>query len=129
MLPSFRMTLAALALSLAGNAVAADAAFPATGHVYEARFSAETVFRLDFRQPQQLTYTVLAGPTRGKTETVHYTAVPVAPNIFMVYWQEADGTRVVHVENFQREHVWTNIALPDGGFLHLDAPLTQDKSS
>jgi hypothetical protein len=121
------LVVSALLFGFAAMASAADAqeAFPAVGHVYEAHFSADTVFKLDFTQAGQMTYTSLAGPTRGKVETVHYTAVPVQPPAFMVYWREADGTRVVHVENFGRGHVWTNIALPGGEFVHLDGELKQ----
>jgi len=33
----------------------------------------------------------------------------VADNVFMVYWLEANGMAVVHVQNWNTKDVWTNI--------------------
>lgn len=42
----------------------------------------------------------------------------------MVYWHEPDSvTNVVHVENFKKKIVYTNIAAKDGSFTHLKGTL------
>ena len=99
-----------------------ESRFPAPGHSYEVRFGALS-FRLDFNADgKALTFTGIGDTTTPK-QTVHYTAVPIRPGVFMVYWTEADGTKVVHVEDFERGLVHTNIAGPDGSFTNLSGVL------
>jgi len=42
----------------------------------------------------------------------------------MVYWSEASTkANVVHVQNWNTHEVYTNIANPDGSFIHLKGTL------
>lgn len=94
--------------------------YPAPGHVYEARFG-ELAYHLDFKADgKTMTFSSVgsAQPVAEAVVTVQYTAVAVAEGVFMVYWKEPDGTTVVHVEDFGRSIVHTNITLPDHTFLN-----------
>ena len=38
---------------------------------------------------------------------------PITDGIFLVTWQESDKTTVVHIENYNRQTIVTNITEPD----------------
>jgi hypothetical protein len=87
--------------------------FPGIGHKYLVDFGAFRV-ELSFTSSTSLTYTPLAPDgSRGKSETVIIAVEPIAAEIFLVTWQEADKTTVVHVEDFGQKTIITNITNPD----------------
>jgi hypothetical protein len=45
----------------------------------------------------------------GDSETVQIAVTPIRPGVFLICWQEADKTTVVHVEDFENGIVHTNI--------------------
>jgi hypothetical protein len=94
--------------------------FPGAGHIYYADFGVFSA-TLDFESDEVLTYTTSA----GETETVQITAVRLRNKLWEVYWQEADGTTVVHVQDFQNGTVRTHLTRPTGEFLVLDGSLTK----
>lgn len=82
------------------------------------------VFELNFKDNKHMTFTSLAGETKGYTEDVEYTAVEVSPNVFMVYWKELKtNTNVIHLQNYNTHQVWTNIASKDASFIHLNGTI------
>lgn len=101
--------------------------YPAVGHVFEARFG-DLAYHLDF-QPDGRTMTFSsvgkAIPVAQPKVTVNYSAVPIAPDVFMVYWTEPDGSTVTHVEDFAHGKVHTNITLPDHRFLNYTGSFTR----
>jgi hypothetical protein len=99
--------------------------YPAPGHTYNVNFG-DTAFRLEFHpDAQTMTFTGLGEALEETHETIHYTAVPVRPNVFMVYWQEANKTTVVHVQDFENQTVHTNITTPDQQFYNLSGTMTR----
>ncbi|HEX3641893.1 MAG TPA: hypothetical protein VHV10_11430 [Ktedonobacteraceae bacterium] len=98
--------------------------FPGAGHVFIADFSI-AIFRLNFHSDTEMTFTVLKGPNTGFSETVHIMVTRVRPCVFIVTWKEADGSTVVHVEDFAKGIVFSNVTLPDGTFLHFKGTLTK----
>ncbi len=91
--------------------------FPAVGHVYEAHFGS-WVHHLHFESETVMTLTNAEGPFAGTSETVQIAVTPIRPGVFLICWQEADKTTVVHVEDFENGIVHTNITKPRGGFIH-----------
>lgn len=94
--------------------------YPAIGHVFEARFG-DLAYHLSFQlDGETMTFSSVgeAEPVADAVVTVKYTAVEIAPLVFMVYWTEPDGSTVTHVEDFQQQAVHTNITLPDHQFLN-----------
>lgn len=82
-------------------------------------------FRNSFSDNLHMHFEGLDGDYKGQTDDVEYTAVEVARRVFMVYWSEPKSkARVVHVQNYNDNTVWTNIAYPDGSFYHLSGTLT-----
>lgn len=49
-----------------------------------------------------LTFEVVGGPFAGVRGEARYEAHEIAPDVWMITWQEADGATVVHVDDFAR---------------------------
>lgn len=89
-------------------------AFPAVGHRYFVDFVAFRV-ELQFTSDTSLTY-YNVGPS-GEivgSETVTIKVEPITDKIFLVTWQESDKTTVVHIEDYERQTIVTNITSPPG---------------
>lgn len=102
-----------------------QAAFPAAGHSYLVDFGGGNAFRIDFRSDSEMVFTKQAEPRKGLVETVHFTYKAVRDDVFLVYWQEADKTTVVHVEDFGQGIIYSNITGPDGSFFNGSSTLTR----
>jgi hypothetical protein len=90
--------------------------FPAVGHRYFVDFQAFQV-ELDFTSETVLTYYNLdKDGNRVGSETVTIKVEPITEGIFLVTWQESDKTTVVHVEDYNRHTIVTNITEPDLSF-------------
>lgn len=90
--------------------------FPAVGREYLVDFKSFRVI-LSFASDTSLTYTVLnSDGSSGQIETVNIRVESIVSLIFLVTWQEADKTTVVHVENYANNTIVTNITNPDGSF-------------
>jgi len=88
-------------------------AFPAVGHRYFVDFVAFRV-ELEFMSDTALTYYNL--DANGKivgSETVTIKVEPITDRIFLVTWQEFDKTTVVHIEDYEKQIIITNITNPD----------------
>jgi hypothetical protein len=104
-------------------------AFPAVGHQYLVDFT-EFKVKLSFTSATSLTYTTLnPDGSPGQVETVVIAVESIAPSLFLVTWQEADKTTVVHIEDYGHNTIITNITNPDhsfeqhhGTFQQIDAP-------
>ena len=98
--------------------------FPAVGHVYEANFGG-WVHHLHFESETVMTLTNIEGPYSGVSETVQIAVTPIRQGIFLICWQEADKTTVVHVEDFENGIVHTNVTEPRGVFIHRSGTLKE----
>jgi glyoxylase-like metal-dependent hydrolase (beta-lactamase superfamily II) len=104
-------------------AAEAKPAYPAAGKKMAVSFG-ETTFELNFHDDKSMSYIGTAGMFKGMGDDVQYTAVPIRPQVFMVYWHEPKtGSNVVHVQDFENGIVYTNIAQTDGQFLHMQGKL------
>lgn len=100
-------------------------AFPAIGRRYLADYG-QVVFLVDFATDgKTLRWAEAAAPdfdAAAHTET--YSATQVRPGVFWVTWQEADGTTVSHVEDFENDVVHASITTPAREFLTLTGQWT-----
>lgn len=100
-------------------------AFPAPGHIYEARFD-NMAFHLKFHHDgKTMQFAPAATADFNTAQAVTYRAVAIRPGVFMVTWTEADRTTVTHVEDFEAGQVHTNITQPDLTFLNLSGSWTK----
>ncbi|GAB0155818.1 MBL fold metallo-hydrolase [Chryseobacterium sp. Alg-005] len=87
--------------------------YPAIGRKVEADLGGMK-FVLEFKDHKTMTFVGTEGTLKGATDTVQYTAVEVAKNVFMVYWHEPKrGDNVTHVQDYSNNVVYTNIAGTD----------------
>ncbi len=98
--------------------------FPGIGHMYEANFGS-WVFHLHFLSETVMTLTNAEGPFKGTSETVQMAVTPIRPGVFMISWQEADKTTVVHIEDFANGIAHTNVTEPNGVFLRRSGTLKE----
>jgi len=97
--------------------------YPAIGHKVEVDFGT-LKFILDFKDNKEMSFTGVSENVKGNTDTVQYTAVEVAKNIFMVYWHEPKlGSNVTHIQDYNKNIIYTNIAETNGSFTHLKGTL------
>ena len=111
--------------------------FPAVGHKYLVDFTAPGAqFRvqLDFTSDTSLTYTGIdadGNPIPDSSETVVITVEPIRDQLFLVTWQEGEGTTVVHLEDYKMNTIITNITSPASdpkakpAFLNFHGTMTQ----
>jgi hypothetical protein len=93
--------------------------FPAVGHKYLVAFKSQDGARrfrvqLDFHSLTSLTYTGVGsdGALSGDSETVTITVDPIRDLLFLVTWKEQFGTTVVHLEDYTKNSIITNITSP-----------------
>ena len=93
--------------------------YPAIGRKVEVNFGAMQ-FVLDYKDNKTMSFS----GTGNAKDTVQYTATEVAQNVFMVYWSEPVlKAMVTHIQDYNKGIVYTNIAYPNGEFLHLNGTL------
>ena len=96
--------------------------FKPAGHQYDVDFG---VFKthLNFISDKVLTFP----GTDGKPATVKIHPVKIRDNVYLVTWEEDNGSKVIHLEDFENNVIFTNVAFPDGTFLRLQGKITQAK--
>jgi hypothetical protein len=99
---------------------------PIVGHSFKADFG-NFVFKLRFDSEESMTYTALMKSDSGKSETVTIRKTQLRPNVYMIYWKEKSGNTVTHVEDFEKQIIYTNITVPNGNFINLKGTLTSLK--
>jgi hypothetical protein len=99
-----------LVIASAGVSTMASA-FPAVGHRYRVDFVAFRV-ELEFTSDTSLTYYNLDGDKIVGQQTVTIKVEPITDQIFLVTWQESDNTTVVHIEDYAKSTIVTNITSP-----------------
>lgn len=93
-------------------------AFPAVGHKYLVDFTAPGArFRVQlyFESDTSLTYTAVdrdGNLVPDSSETVTIAVEPIRDQLFLVTWQEGEGTTVVHLEDYKLNTIITNITSP-----------------
>ncbi len=88
-------------------------AFPGVGHRYRVDFGAFRV-ELHFISETSMTYAGI-GPDGKPADTptqVTITIRPIRDQLFLVTWQEANSTTVVHLEDYKENTIVTHITSP-----------------
>lgn len=93
------------------------------GNKFKADFG-EMAFELNFESETQLTWRAFNNSQLGAIETVQIQKTEIRPNVYMVTWKEKSGTTVTHLEDFEKQIVYTNITTPDHNFINLKGKLT-----
>lgn len=72
---------------------------------------------------ETLTFLVTRGSLSGKTETLPCVCEEVAPDVWMVSWQEVDSLTVTQIQNFATGRLWGTVTTPDLQFVHTSGTL------
>src|SRR5947208_4534775 len=94
--------------------------FKPAGHQYDVDFGAFKT-HLNFISDKELTFPGMD----GKPATVRIHPVKIRDNVYLVTWEEDNGSKVIHVEDFENHIIYTNVAFPVGSFLRLQGRVTQ----
>jgi hypothetical protein len=65
------------------------------------------------------------GPLAGKQELLSVTIVSVRDALFVVSWQEADSSTVVHVEDFESCSLVSCVTTADAKFLQFQGAMVR----
>ncbi|WBV55966.1 MBL fold metallo-hydrolase [Chryseobacterium daecheongense] len=95
--------------------------YPAIGRKIEVDFG-KGKFVLDYKDNKTMSFSGTEA-FKGISDTVEYTATEIAKNIFMVYWHEPKtGENVTHIQDYNKNIIYTNIAGKNGSFDHFKVP-------
>ncbi len=63
----------------------------------------------------------------GETTVDSYPIDPIKirDKLFLVHWTEKDGTQIVHVEDFEKMIIYTNISMLDGSFFQVKGTMKE----
>ena len=118
-------TAATFAMPLAAQTQSAGTAtdFHAPGRAYEVDFGGGNAFEISFGADSSMTFKRLADPDKGSVSTVRITRQLLRDGLYMVHWQEANKTTVVHIQDFANQRVYANITFPNGQFFNGSSAL------
>jgi predicted SnoaL-like aldol condensation-catalyzing enzyme len=79
--------------------------------------------RLTLLSTSQLKFQISEGPF-AKCETVDIQVIALGNGIFVVSWQEKDGSTVTNIQDYDRGFIHSFATLRDGQFLRMTGPLS-----
>lgn len=98
--------------------------FPPIARKLEVRFG-NNVFELDFKDNKHMSFQGKAGDWKELADDVEYTAIQIAPGIYLVYWSEpVVKSTVVHVEDFNTGTVYTNTTTKEDEFINMKGTIS-----
>lgn len=89
------------------------------------RFDYGNFVAIDEFTDTEIIFEVLAGPMKGLTGQVAYKAQEIAPRIYAISWQEADGATVVHVNDFEKMISLSFFTSADKQFFQMKGAITE----
>ncbi|PSJ56081.1 MoaF-related domain-containing protein [Pseudaminobacter soli (ex Li et al. 2025)] len=97
--------------------------FPMAGGRFEVDYG-DLVATNDYaRDGQALTYEITKGELTGNTATVGFEWRHLSGQSYAISWQEADGSTVVHIDDFEVGRSLAFFTTPDGTFFRLEGSL------
>lgn len=96
---------------------------PFAGRSFEVRYEGLTAINRYDADGRRMRYRITEGPLRGAEGEARYQWAPVTAEVFAISWQEADGSTVVHVDDFGRGTSLSFFTTPDGQFHRLNGQL------
>ncbi|HEY1140633.1 MAG TPA: adenylate cyclase [Lysobacter sp.] len=73
---------------------------------------------------QRVRYAIVDGPFAGASGESDCQWHELAPDLYAISWQEANGATVVHIDDFQRGHSRAFFTTPDRQFFRMEGALT-----
>ncbi len=96
---------------------------PFAGRSFEVRYEGLVAINRYDADGRTMHYRITEGPLRGAEGEARYQWTRVAAEVFAISWQEADGSTVVHIDDFGLGTSLSFFTTPDGQFHRLSGLL------
>lgn len=95
-----------------------------TGNKFEVDFGMAKAI-LNIERENQLTFTITkkGGEKVNVVETVQTKMAELRPQLYLITWQEANGTTVTQVHDYENETIYSNWTSREGEFTNLKGTL------
>ena len=81
----------------------------------------------NFVSATTMEYNILTGPRAGEHGRMSFEAVRLTTGIWLVSWQEADKSTVIHVEDFNEGTFHSCLTLPNATFIRIKGTMWHKK--
>ncbi|MDZ5452067.1 MoaF-related domain-containing protein [Labrys sedimenti] len=98
-------------------------AFPLAGQRFEVDYGDLVATNAHAADAPLLHYEITKGPLTGNRATVGFEWQHLCGQSYAISWQEADGSTVVHIDDFEAGHSLAFFTTPDGTFFRLEGSL------
>lgn len=98
-------------------------AFPMAGQHFEVDYGDLVATNAYAQGGSTLTYEITKGALTGNTATVGFEWHHLFGRSYAISWQEADGSTVVHIDDFEAGRSLAFFTTPDGQFFRLEGSL------
>ncbi|MGN8114469.1 MoaF-related domain-containing protein [Labrys sp. 22185] len=98
-------------------------AFPLAGQQFEVDYGDLVATNAYASDGPSLRYEITRGPLTGNKATVGFEWRHLAGQSYAISWQEADGSTVVHIDDFEAGRSLAFFTTPDGTFFRLEGSL------
>lgn len=99
------------------------APFPMAGHRFEVDYGDLIATNAYSQDGRTLTYEITKGALKGNTATVAFEWRHLFGRSYAISWQEADGSTVVHIDDFEAGRSLAFFTTPDAQFFRLEGAL------
>jgi len=100
-----------------------NTAFPMAGESFEVDYGDLVATNVYAPDGASLTYAITGGALAGATATVAFEWRHLHGGVYILSWQEADRSTVVHVDDFEGGRSLAFFTTPDGQFFRLEGSL------
>ena len=95
-----------------------------TGNKFEVSFGmARAILHIENETRLTFTITEKGGEQVNTSETVEIKMTELRPQLYLITWQEASGTAVTQVHDYENETIYSNWTSRDGDFTNLTGTL------
>ncbi|WP_037217404.1 hypothetical protein [Rhizobium sp. IBUN] len=99
--------------------------FHFAGRTFEVNYGDLVATNAYAADKNNLTYEITGGSLKGATAKVAFEWKELDGGNFVISWQEADGSTVVHIDNFEKGSSLTFFTTPGSGFYRLSGSLRE----
>lgn len=105
-----------------------EMSFPLAGQCFEVDYGDLAATNAYAEEGHSLTYEITSGALTGNTATVGFEWRRLFGGTYAISWQEADGSTVVHIDDFEGGRSLAFFTTPDGQFFRMEGSLTSVES-
>ncbi|MFA5969333.1 MAG: adenylate cyclase [Sphingomonas sp.] len=100
-----------------------EMSFPLAGQRFEVDYGDLIATNVYAEEGRSLTYEITEGALTGNTATVEFEWRHLFGGTYAISWQEADGSTVVHIDDFEAGRSLAFFTTSDGQFFRLEGSM------